>query len=378
MLISLKEYSLKNGKHPDTARQRAGRGSFKTAVKIGRDWLIDSDEPWPRDLRIKNTVVYYDEKKDFTRFNDCAEKALLAISRLENPYNLSDEDYVMYQDWLFDKAGDIAKEFVDLGKPGIFPSLLKYRVIKRQNINKLVEYAQSEGKFDMLSALLNVSNILRDKKFSGAKRKKPGNINPSRQEFPGYQSSVSGDTVWLGKAPIPWTVLEKKDGCLTLLSKFALECQPYNQVYHTVTWADCSLRRWLNREFIHGVFSEDEKDRLCTVYIGEDDRIYSQQTDGCTRDRVYLLSMAEARDFFKTPEERRARVTVKAKSKIMWASFDVFGHWWLRSPSTDKVGGSYVRDDGEITDHGGVILSNSYDKYFDHYGVRPVIRFRCD
>jgi len=45
MLISLKEYAIKNGRNPATLRQKAGRGGFKTAKKVGRDWLIDSEEP---------------------------------------------------------------------------------------------------------------------------------------------------------------------------------------------------------------------------------------------------------------------------------------------------------------------------------------------
>lgn len=43
-LISLGEWAKANGIHPDTARQRAGRGAFKTAQKIGRNWIIDEDE----------------------------------------------------------------------------------------------------------------------------------------------------------------------------------------------------------------------------------------------------------------------------------------------------------------------------------------------
>lgn len=45
-MIPLKEYAIRLGKNPDTARQRANRGSFKTAVKMGRDWFIDENEPW--------------------------------------------------------------------------------------------------------------------------------------------------------------------------------------------------------------------------------------------------------------------------------------------------------------------------------------------
>lgn len=52
MLIPLKEYAEKLGKNPDNARQLARRGSFQTAQKIGRDWFVEEDEPWP-DRRVK-------------------------------------------------------------------------------------------------------------------------------------------------------------------------------------------------------------------------------------------------------------------------------------------------------------------------------------
>ena len=53
MLISLSEYAEAHGRDPATARQMAGRGDFKTARKIGRNWVIDDAEPWP-DRRLKS------------------------------------------------------------------------------------------------------------------------------------------------------------------------------------------------------------------------------------------------------------------------------------------------------------------------------------
>lgn len=52
-LISLAEYAELHGVTPDTARQRANRGVFKTARKIGRNWVIDKNESYI-DNRIKN------------------------------------------------------------------------------------------------------------------------------------------------------------------------------------------------------------------------------------------------------------------------------------------------------------------------------------
>ena len=53
MLISLVEYAQAHDRDPANARQMAARGSFQTAHKIGRNWVIDSEEPW-RDKRVKS------------------------------------------------------------------------------------------------------------------------------------------------------------------------------------------------------------------------------------------------------------------------------------------------------------------------------------
>lgn len=44
-LISLAEYAKINGIDPATVRQRANRGAYRTAQKIGRNWVIDKNEP---------------------------------------------------------------------------------------------------------------------------------------------------------------------------------------------------------------------------------------------------------------------------------------------------------------------------------------------
>lgn len=63
MLISLVEYAKKHGKETSTARKKALRGCFQTAQKIGRDWVIDSEEPWI-DYRYKQTDEKSIDKDD--------------------------------------------------------------------------------------------------------------------------------------------------------------------------------------------------------------------------------------------------------------------------------------------------------------------------
>ena len=55
MEITLKEYAERHGRVLATVRQKAYRGGFKTARRVGRDWLIDEDEPYT-DRRIKLTA----------------------------------------------------------------------------------------------------------------------------------------------------------------------------------------------------------------------------------------------------------------------------------------------------------------------------------
>ncbi|MDU7339058.1 MAG: hypothetical protein E7L17_13195 [Clostridium sp.] len=52
MLIPIAEYAKMHDKAITSVRQKAARKGFETAKKMGRDWFIDSDEPYP-DNRVK-------------------------------------------------------------------------------------------------------------------------------------------------------------------------------------------------------------------------------------------------------------------------------------------------------------------------------------
>ena len=46
MLISLPEYAKLHGRCESAVRRKVLRGGFETARKIGRNWVIDSEEPY--------------------------------------------------------------------------------------------------------------------------------------------------------------------------------------------------------------------------------------------------------------------------------------------------------------------------------------------
>ena len=80
----------------------------------------------------------------------------------------------------------------------------------------------------------------------------------------------TGDSVFLGRyeqdnnsengsEPIEWMLLNVADGQALLLSRYALDCRAYNDEAANSSWAECSLRRWLNDSFLQAAFTEEER-----------------------------------------------------------------------------------------------------------------------
>lgn len=312
--------------------------------------------------------IYYNERLDFNGISDVREKTQLAISRLENPYCLSEEDAKMYRDFLSKQRSAAVKTFIDRGEVRIFPFLVKYKAIKKSNIASFVEYAQQARKLDVLSYLLNVSNEFRVHPRK-ASAKSGACLCREEQILPADDIKV-GDIVWMCKNPMPWQVLEKKAGRALLISKFAVDCKQYNFRYENTSWGKCSLRRWLNGSFFDSRFTRQEKQHIMPVSIDEDDSLHLRSEGG---DSVFLLSVEEAKKYFKDDDMRKARMTKKALDECLWTFFDEYGHWWLRSTTANNVGAAFVKAYGDVFDCGGTVVSNGFVRDFDNYGIRPAV-----
>ena len=326
----------------------------------------------------KPLIKYYDEAREFSNMENCAEKIELAVSRLENPYNITDENRLMYHTYLEKEAPKAVFELIDANRIRLFPLLVKYRTIRKANITKMVDYAQTNRKMDILSYLLNIGNEfrMRPKAMDIAPKFVPGkSANNDLQKLPDYDSLHAGDIIWMGIIPMPWVVLDKKDGKALVISKYVFDCQAYHSIFYKVKWNDTSICKWLNGDFADRYFTDIEKERICPVYIDKDATLFMEEKLETVKNSLFFLSVEEAAKYFKTEEERTARITVFGKRKIMWATFDVYAHWWLRSMTQDVLGkgATFVRLDGAIQTHGGYILSNSYDEFYDHFGVRPAM-----
>ena len=154
-----------------------------------------------------------------------------------------------------------------------------------------------------------------------------------------------------GAEAIEWIVLDKKDGRVLLLSKVGLDAKPYNKNYEDVTWKNCSLRAWLNDEFLTAAFSKTERGYIKETLIkNEDNTEYGIKGGKDTSDRVFLLSAGEVTAYFDSDPyaedpARKTKLTEYAmvqggRCSMSDESFG-YGWWWLRSPgNTDRTAAS--------------------------------------
>lgn len=160
-----------------------------------------------------------------------------------------------------------------------------------------------------------------------------------------------------GKEAVEWLVLDIKDSKVLVISRYALDRKPYNTSDAAVTWETCTLRKWLNNDFINTAFTAEEKALIPTVTVSTD---WNRNTDSgkATQDRVFLLSIYEVNNFFSSDVKRRCKPTNDA------VDYGIFCKWWLRSPGNDQNHAATVDSDGDVWKYGWVDFN---------YAVRPAL-----
>ncbi len=158
-----------------------------------------------------------------------------------------------------------------------------------------------------------------------------------------------------GAEDIEWLVLDVQGNKALLLSRYALDAQPYNSAYGKTTWEACTLRSWLNSTFFDAAFTAEEK---ASILVTEVDNGASQNnsewhTKGCnnTEDMVFLLSYNDTDRYF---DDRDARictptnyaVSMGADTRTLDDGVTDAAWWWLRSPGENETQASFVNFDG--------------------------------
>ncbi len=181
--------------------------------------------------------------------------------------------------------------------------------------------------------------------------------------------------------PIEWLVLARDGNKALLISRYALDAQPYNKDYFTsVTWETCTLRTWLNGTFYNKAFSSAEQAAILTTNVDNSKNQcysgYRMNGGNNTQDKVFLLSYAEADKYlgvtYDNSGNTKSRVAPTAYAIAQGAiSFsgetaadENAGYWWLRSP------GSCWNYNAEVNTSG--FLTSDYTSQ-DSTSVRPAL-----
>jgi len=173
-----------------------------------------------------------------------------------------------------------------------------------------------------------------------------------------------------GTEDIEWVVIKSENDKALMLSKYALEVLPYNNELESVSWESCSLRSWLNKDFINLAFTEEESKAIITTTVNNTASHGNSEwkIDGGnnTKDKVFLLSYTEAYEYFINAT-RRCEPSLYCRDREAFTGMNFPGEycsWWLRSPGKSLKGASIVGIDGVMTS-GYVNSSNQ--------SVRPAV-----
>lgn len=143
---------------------------------------------------------------------------------------------------------------------------------------------------------------------------------------------------------------------MLLYSDYVLDCMPYNKINRECTWQSCSLRKWLNTEFLNEAFTEAERDSLLlTDCFGK----------GPEKDYAFLLSQNEIVRYFPNETERITTPTAYAVQHGVWTNGHGNCYYWIAGNSMgDAHKVRYVTTAGDFADY----VSNSRTR-----GVRPAV-----
>lgn len=190
------------------------------------------------------------------------------------------------------------------------------------------------------------------------------------------QASV-GATVYFGayeqdddltnwKEKIAWRVLAQQDGRLLLVSKAILESLPYNLEDKAISWQTCSLRAWLNQDFLSTAFTEEEQKAILPSRGDEEKMVSGENPVTTAEDKLFLLSVAEASRYFASDADRKAPNTPYALSRNAFNSPEGNGWYWLRTPGQEANLAAAVNYSGTLDPYGNPVYSLGG-------GVRPAL-----
>lgn len=152
-----------------------------------------------------------------------------------------------------------------------------------------------------------------------------------------------------GQEPIEWRVLKIEGDTVLLVSRYALDAQPYNETPAVASWIKSTLRAWLSDTFYNTAFSDEEKQCIVTREI-------VNRKEANTADPVFLLSTDDAKRLFSSHADRQVEATAYAIAQGAYLSekYTDKASWWCRTTSWEtKTHAAYVAASGGVMTCGG-------------------------
>ena len=162
------------------------------------------------------------------------------------------------------------------------------------------------------------------------------------------------------KEPIEWRVLAAENGKALIISQYALNCKKYNKSYEDTSWEKCTLRKWLNNDFLNSAFNPTEQDLIqLSIVTADNNPEYSTNQGNDTEDKVFLLSVKELEKYFKNDEDRKCTPTKLAINNGAYMNDNGQCWWWLRSLGVNSYEASSVITNGSVDFVGNDVDSNN-------------------
>ena len=128
-------------------------------------------------------------------------------------------------------------------------------------------------------------------------------------------------------------MLDVKENESLLISRYGLDCRQDNREWVGITWEDSNLRTWLNNGFIKTAFSENEIKKIKDSELeNKGQPEYKTRGGNDTRDRIFCLSIDEAKQYFNSDNDRLCLPTPYARNQGVYVNDNGYCYWWLRSP----------------------------------------------
>ena len=200
--------------------------------------------------------------------------------------------------------------------------------------------------------------------------------------FGTYQQSSNGSGGY-NTDPVKWRVLANESGKLFLISDQNLDVFEYHTENEDVTWETSTMRSWLNGlaankgdgeeaidysddNFLDTAFSAGEQEAIEeTEVVNDDNPLYGTEGGNNTVDKIFLLSLDEARNtgYFADDNSRistnTAYVADGGKINISRRDAGTADYWYLRSPALRSYNVSRVYDNGFVDDFGSYVSTSS-------------------